>query len=423
MGFTSKQKLKKNNLRKKKKTEYTLKKSVGAGFDLFQNYRVKAKKKRILEKELLSENASNDKKENAVNPFVAVLRQRKMSLTKISKTPRRKKSSKKPANNIHKISENANDNQSKSKIDNKSKTKKETKRKKKKHQRNDTKHGSLDLMEITRDIGHLDIGKTKNKKEKKVKKTQKKKIDSTASLKKRSSQKNKSKKYDDSVNVDQIIESIQTEQVAKETKIKKNGISKLKIRRSRSNEFESKLSPKKSGKLSPKVSPRQFPKKRNKKVKKMENLKLSADDLPKRSKSSIHLQTKKKIKKKTNVSPKKGNKKRTNSINTELSKPNVVSVENWLQNIGLSQYAELFIENGLDDTMFVKNIKNDGILKEIGMKKIGHRHHIIAEIEKLNALDVVIKSEEQKNEESEERMKSKKVIRTKKKLNIEASYD
>merc|ERR1712228_1166015 len=94
-------------------------------------------------------------------------------------------------------------------------------------------------------------------------------------VKQKIKKKKKSKKYDDSANLDQIIESIQTEQVAKETKIKKNGISKLKIRRSRSNEFESKLSPKKSGKLSPKVSPRQFPKKRNKKVKKMENLKLS----------------------------------------------------------------------------------------------------------------------------------------------------
>merc|ERR1712048_1081028 len=141
--------------------------------------RVKIKRKRMMEKQLLAEEQKeieNEKKmDNAQpnKPFAAVLRERKMSLSKTSKTPRRrKKSSQKPGNNIQPISENETKSSPNSSPSKKRKSKLKSKdskpTKKRKHQRTGTKHGSLDLMEITRDVGHLDIVQPKSKKDKKT---------------------------------------------------------------------------------------------------------------------------------------------------------------------------------------------------------------------------------------------------------------
>merc|ERR1712048_908362 len=126
---------------KKKKTEYTLKKSVGAGFDFMINYRVKIKRKRMMEKQLLAEEEKEKGKEIQPNkPFAAMLRERKMSLSKTSKTPRRrKKSSQKPDNDIQPISENETKSSPNSSPSKKRKSKIKSKdskpKKKRKHQR------------------------------------------------------------------------------------------------------------------------------------------------------------------------------------------------------------------------------------------------------------------------------------------------
>merc|ERR1712129_311736 len=169
-------------------------------------------------------------------------------------------------------------------------------------------------------------------------------------------------------------------------------ISKLKMRRARSNEFESEINSKsklkKVNAISPKVSPRKSAKISPRKPKKNLQLNATEDELPKRSKSSIHLQSKKKLKKRNSVSPKKTAKASPKKKVVKEEETKTLSVQKWLNKIGLPQYEQLFIENGLDDMMFVKNIKNGEILKEIGIAKIGHRYHIVAEIEKLNALEI-----------------------------------
>merc|ERR1712048_613125 len=152
--------------------------------------RVKIKRKRMMEKQLLAEEQKEIENEKQMDnaqpskPFAAVLRERKMSLSKTSKTSRRrKKSSQKPGDDIQPILENETKSSPNSSPSKKRKSKLKSKasdvkgadcgpskpKKKRKHQRTGTKHGSLDLMEITRDVGHLDIVQPKNKKDKKTK--------------------------------------------------------------------------------------------------------------------------------------------------------------------------------------------------------------------------------------------------------------
>jgi len=99
-------------------------------------------------------------------------------------------------------------------------------------------------------------------------------------------------------------------------------------------------------------------------------LNATEDELPKRIKSSIHLQSKKKLKKRNSGSPKKNVKSSSKKKVVKEEETQKLSVQNWLNKIGLSQYEQLFIENGLDDMMFVKNIKNGEILKEIVLRRL-----------------------------------------------------
>ena len=58
-----------------------------------------------------------------------------------------------------------------------------------------------------------------------------------------------------------------------------------------------------------------------------------------------------------------------------------VRVETWLKNLGLSQYAEVFSENDVDERVLSMLSNED--LKEIGVS-LGHRKIILAAIRELS---------------------------------------
>eukprot|EP00486_Rosalina_sp_Unknown_P012368 CAMPEP_0201583632 /NCGR_PEP_ID=MMETSP0190_2-20130828/100777_1 /ASSEMBLY_ACC=CAM_ASM_000263 /TAXON_ID=37353 /ORGANISM="Rosalina sp." /LENGTH=130 /DNA_ID=CAMNT_0048025911 /DNA_START=23 /DNA_END=412 /DNA_ORIENTATION=+ len=64
---------------------------------------------------------------------------------------------------------------------------------------------------------------------------------------------------------------------------------------------------------------------------------------------------------------------------------NLNEVQEWLNDLDLSQYYENFIDHGFDRMDIIKaNMKNNTILKRIGIEKIGHQMVIIKSIEKFN---------------------------------------
>lgn len=82
-----------------------------------------------------------------------------------------------------------------------------------------------------------------------------------------------------------------------------------------------------------------------------------------------------------------------NAAEVDLDEAGFESVDNkseqvkyWLHNVvGLGEYYDLFIDNGLDDIDIVKDI-SIGELESIGISKLGHRKRIYKEIEHLNNL-------------------------------------
>src|ERR1700733_10035820 len=55
-----------------------------------------------------------------------------------------------------------------------------------------------------------------------------------------------------------------------------------------------------------------------------------------------------------------------------------MDVEEWLQGLGLAQYAAAFVENDIDFTLLGKLADAD--LKELGVNSLGHRKRLLAEI-------------------------------------------
>jgi class 3 adenylate cyclase/predicted ATPase len=64
-----------------------------------------------------------------------------------------------------------------------------------------------------------------------------------------------------------------------------------------------------------------------------------------------------------------------------------MDVGDWLRNLGLGQYEDVFRDNGVDGAVLPKLTVDD--LKEMGVAGVGHRRKIIAAIEELNASSVV----------------------------------
>ena len=62
-----------------------------------------------------------------------------------------------------------------------------------------------------------------------------------------------------------------------------------------------------------------------------------------------------------------------------------MDVEEWLQGLGLAQYAPAFVENDIDFTILGK--LTDADLKELGVNSLGHRKHLLAAI---SERDVVV---------------------------------
>ena len=61
-------------------------------------------------------------------------------------------------------------------------------------------------------------------------------------------------------------------------------------------------------------------------------------------------------------------------------------VEEWLTNLGLSHYFELFLDNGFDQMHIIRSTMKDNsaLLQRIGISKIGHQMTILKAIDKLN---------------------------------------
>src|SRR3984893_5086023 len=55
-----------------------------------------------------------------------------------------------------------------------------------------------------------------------------------------------------------------------------------------------------------------------------------------------------------------------------------MDVEEWLQGLGLAQYAAAFVENDIDFTLLGKLTDTD--LKELGVNSLGHRKRLLAAI-------------------------------------------
>ena len=64
-----------------------------------------------------------------------------------------------------------------------------------------------------------------------------------------------------------------------------------------------------------------------------------------------------------------------------------MDVGDWLRNLGLGQYEDVFRDNGVDGAVLPKLTVDD--LKEMGVAGVGHRRKIIAAIEELNASSAV----------------------------------
>merc|ERR1712061_948383 len=58
-------------------------------------------------------------------------------------------------------------------------------------------------------------------------------------------------------------------------------------------------------------------------------------------------------------------------------------VEQWLFSIELSQYLDIFINNGFDSLTFIKNIQSKSDLNDIGITKIGHQIQLMEAIRQL----------------------------------------
>ena len=71
-------------------------------------------------------------------------------------------------------------------------------------------------------------------------------------------------------------------------------------------------------------------------------------------------------------------------------------VASWLKGLGMEQYTELFFEEGYDDMDVIVQTMGDEDLKEIGLKKRGHRAKIMLWIKRFNA-----QQEEEFNDEGE----------------------
>ena len=59
-----------------------------------------------------------------------------------------------------------------------------------------------------------------------------------------------------------------------------------------------------------------------------------------------------------------------------------MDVGDWLRNLGLGQYEDVFRDNGVDGAVLPKLTVDD--LKEMGVAGVGHRRKIIAAIEDLS---------------------------------------
>ena len=64
-----------------------------------------------------------------------------------------------------------------------------------------------------------------------------------------------------------------------------------------------------------------------------------------------------------------------------------MDVGDWLRNLGLGQYEDVFRDNGVDGAVLPKLTVDD--LKEMGVAGVGHRRKIIAAIEDLGVSSAV----------------------------------
>jgi hypothetical protein len=60
-----------------------------------------------------------------------------------------------------------------------------------------------------------------------------------------------------------------------------------------------------------------------------------------------------------------------------------MGVEQWLRNLGLTQYAQAFAENDIDFDILAG--LTDADLKELGVGSLGHRKRLLAAIDELRS--------------------------------------